>query len=193
MLTGTKPLTQSEKCSCFLFRVAHSGQEQPSGAAAAAPENSAASGIKATGSVATVTGQDDNSNSVLPHLQPTHHQHHNQQQQHINEQLHFPRRHSHQQQQPWRVGLLQPPHLAQLPRQPFSQGHMLGPLNSLANMRSILGPTPFWIEGLNPAGALVLRIPQAGPSGGLMRGYHNPAGQGGNRYRGGHRGGFNGM
>ncbi|XP_055365092.1 protein TASOR [Betta splendens] len=176
-------------------RNALSGREQPSRAETATPEN------KPKGSITMATGQNDNSNPVLPRLQPItqHLQLHNQQQQqqHINEQLHIPQRHSHHQhlpQQPWGMSLLQPPHIAHLPRQPFPPGHMLAPLSSLGGIRSLLGPTSVWTGGLSPAGALVWGIPQAGTSANMLRGYRNPAGQGSGRYRGGQRGGgFNGM
>lgn len=73
---------------------------------------------------------------------------------------------------------------------------MLGPLTALGGIRSFLGPTPVWPGGLGPAGpaTLVWGFPQAGTGPSLLGEYHNPAGQGGSKYRGGQRGGgFNGM
>lgn len=189
-------------CMFSICRDTHSGQEQPTGAEGATPGNTTASGTKLVGSITTVTGQEDNSNPALPQLQPIQQHLHqlNSQQQQLNEQLHLPPRHSHPQhppQQQWGVGLLQPPHLARLPSQPFSPGHVLAPLTTLGGIRSILGPTSVWTGGLGPTGAatLVWGFPQAGTSASLLGGYHNPAGQGSSsRYRGGQRGGgFNGM
>ncbi|XP_026204201.1 protein TASOR-like isoform X2 [Anabas testudineus] len=178
-------------------RDTHSGQEQPKKPEGAPPGNSTASSTTLTGCITTVTDQDDNPNRALPRLQQAQQQQHVQ---HINNQhQHLPPRLSHPQhppQQQWGVGILQPPHLARLPSQPFSSGHMLGPLTTLGGIRSILGPTPVWTGGLGPPGAatLVWGFPQAGTGASLMGGYHNPAGQGNSRYRGGQRGGgFNGM
>lgn len=186
-----------DKRVCFLLRDSHSGQEQPKKPEGAPPGNSTASSTTLTGCITTVTDQDDNPNRALPRLQQAQQQQHVQ---HINNQhQHLPPRLSHPQhppQQQWGVGILQPPHLARLPSQPFSSGHMLGPLTTLGGIRSILGPTPVWTGGLGPPGAatLVWGFPQAGTGASLMGGYHNPAGQGNSRYRGGQRGGgFNGM
>ncbi|XP_074493745.1 protein TASOR isoform X2 [Sebastes fasciatus] len=108
----------------------------------------------------------------------------------------------HSQQQQWGAGFLQPPHLQtphlpRFPNQTFSRGPMLGPLTALGG--GLLGPMPVWPGGLGPAGAaaLVWGFQQAsrdftGPR--PLGVYHNPAGQGSSRYRGGQRGGgFNGM
>ncbi|XP_037607534.1 uncharacterized protein LOC119477418 isoform X2 [Sebastes umbrosus] len=108
----------------------------------------------------------------------------------------------HSQQQQWGAGFLQPPHLQtphlpQFPNQTFSRGPMLGPMTALGG--GLMGPMPVWPGGLGPAGAaaLVWGFQQAsrdftGPR--PLGVYHNPAGQGSSRYRGGQRGGgFNGM
>ncbi|XP_078139750.1 protein TASOR-like [Centroberyx gerrardi] len=101
--------------------------------------------------------------------------------------------------QPQRGGglLPHPSNLPLFPSQPFPPGPMLGPLATLGGMRGFLGPGAVWPGGLGPAGAaLVWGFQQAGrefPAPGLLGGYHTPGGQAGNRYRGGQRGGFNGM
>lgn len=92
----------------------------------------------------------------------------------------------------WGTGLMHPPHLPQFPNRPLSRDSMPGPPTALGD--GILGPTPVWPGGLVPAGtsALGWGFQQAGrdfkgtrPR--VRRGYHNPAGQGSNRYRGGQR------
>ncbi|KAM7005513.1 uncharacterized protein LKV04_002253 isoform 1-T1 [Tautogolabrus adspersus] len=89
------------------------------------------------------------------------------------------------------VGLLGlPQHLPRLPSQTPFRGPMMAPLRSLGGIPRILGPTQVW------TGGLVWGFQQGGPGPGpgLLGGYHNPAPQGGNWYRGGHRGGgFNRM
>lgn len=176
-------------------RDTQSGREQPIRGEGAPTGNSTVgtSGTKVTGSTAMVTARRDKPNPVVPCL----HQHRQQ----LNEQLQQSRSHiqppprSLQQQR--RAGLLQPPHLPRLHSQAFSHGPLLTPLTALRG--GLLGPTPVWPGGLSPAGAaaLVWGFQQAGrdlTGSGLLAGYHNPAGQGSNRYRGGQRGGgFNGM
>lgn len=142
-----------------------------------------------------VTDQEDNPNPAVPRLQQI--QHPQQHLQQLHEQQHLQQSLSHLQQQQRGVGLLQTPHLPQLTNQPFSHGPLLGPLTVLGG--GLLGPTPVWPGGLGPAGAaaLVWGFQQAGrdfTGSRLLGGYHNPVGQGSNRYRGGQRGGgFNGM
>lgn len=180
------------------------GQEQPIRGEGAPHGNSTvrpASGTKLTGSITMVTEQEDNRNPAVPRLQQIHQpQQHLQQihvQQHLRQSpLHLqPPPHSQQQRG---AGLLQPPHMPRLPNQPFSHAPMLAPLSALGGISSLLGPTPVWSGGLGPSSSatLVWGFQQAGrdftgPR--LLGGYHNPAGQGSNRYRGGQRGGgFNG-
>ncbi|XP_071351563.1 protein TASOR isoform X2 [Trachinotus anak] len=156
-----------------------SGQEQPIRGEGAPLGNSTPSGTKVAGSVTMVTGQEDN---PLPRLQQA--QHPPQHLQQLNSQ-----------QQQWGAGLLQPPFLPRLPSQHFSAGPMLRPLTTVGRSRGLLGPTPVWPGSMGPSGtgALVWGFQQAGTGPSLLGGYHNPAGQGSNRYRGGQRGGFNGM
>lgn len=161
------------------------GYEQPITGEAAPPGNS-----KVTGSITTVTNQESVPNPAAPQLQQI--------QQHVSEQQapshpqYLP--HSHQQRG---VGLLHP-HLPRVHSQPFHRAPMLGPLSALGGIRGLLGQPPLWPGGLGAAGAvpLVWGFQQAavdftGPS--LLGGYPSPAAQGGFRYRGGQRGGFNGM
>lgn len=180
-----------------LHKDAHLGQEQPMRAEQTPPGNTTTSGAKLTGSITPVTDQNDNKNPAPPCLRQVN----NQQQQQVHEYL-LPRHSQPQhplpppQQQQWGVGLLQPPNLARLPGQPFSSGHVLGPLAALGGIRTLLGPTPVWTRRLAHPGAAawVWGFPQAGTSASLLGGYHNPAGRGSSRYRGGQRGGgYNGM
>ncbi|XP_070759390.1 protein TASOR [Enoplosus armatus] len=192
------------------LRDALSGQVQPIRGEGAPPGNSTvgtASGPKVTGSITMVTDQEDNPNPPLPRLQqiqpPQHLQQLNNQQQQLNEQQQFQQSPSHLQQPPHSqqqqrgTGLLQPPHLPRLPNQPFSRRPFLGHLTPLGG--GLLGRTPVWPGGLGHTGAaaLVWGFQQAGrdfTGHGLLGAFHNPAGQGSNRYRGGQRGGgFNGM
>ncbi|XP_068452041.1 protein TASOR isoform X2 [Clinocottus analis] len=158
------------------------GQEPPMKGEGAPPGNSTVSGTK-----------------IQHHGQPLQQVNNQQQQQlqpspsHLQHLQHLP--HSQQQQQR-SIGLLQPPHLPRFPNQRFAHGPMLGPLGPLGG--GLLGPV--WPRGLDPASAaaLVLGFQQAGrdftgPR--LLGGYHNPAGQGSSRYRGGESGGgrFNGI
>ncbi|XP_060897283.1 protein TASOR isoform X1 [Labrus mixtus] len=84
------------------------------------------------------------------------------------------------------VGL--PQHLPRLPSQTPSRGPMMAPLRSLGGIPRILGPAQVW------TGGMVWGFQQGSPAPGLLGGYHDPARQGGNWYRGGHRGGgFNRM
>ncbi|XP_073324924.1 protein TASOR [Pagrus major] len=181
------------------------GPDQPVRAEGAPPANSTlgtAIGTKVTGSITAVTDQKDNPNPAVPrllHIQlPQQHRqhlnHHQQQQQHLQQS------HSHLQPPPHSqqrgTSLLQPPHLPHLHNQHFSHGPLLGPLTTLGG--GLLGPTPVWPGAMGPTGApaLVWGYPAARDFTGsrLMGGYHNPAGQGSNMYRGGQRGGgFNGM
>ncbi|XP_040890119.1 protein TASOR isoform X2 [Toxotes jaculatrix] len=170
-----------------------SGQERPLRGETAPPGSSAASGTNVTGSVTMVTGQEDNPNPALPRPQQI-----QQPQQRLQLQpspAHPQPPPPHSQQQQWGTGLLQPPFLHRLPNQPFSTGPMLRPLTAVGGTRGLLGPTPVWPGGLGPAGAaaLVWGFQQAGTGPSLLGEYHNLAGQGSNRYRGGQRGGFNGM
>ncbi|XP_070696328.1 protein TASOR [Pempheris klunzingeri] len=177
-------------------RDTQSVQQQPVRGGGTPPGNitvGTTSSTKVTGRITMVTGQEDDPNPGLPRLQqiqqPQKHQQLNNQQplQHRPSEL----------QRPPHLSLMQPPpHLPPLHSQPLSHAPMLGPMGG---MRSLLGPTGVWSGGLGPAGtaALVWGFQHAGgdfagPS--LMGGYHNLAGQGSNRYRGGQRGGgFNGM
>ncbi|XP_034725833.1 protein TASOR isoform X2 [Etheostoma cragini] len=156
-----------------------SGQEQPRGEGAP-PGNSTVSGTKIQ--------------QPKPHPQQLNH---TQQLQPSRPHLQPPPPSQQQQQQQWGTSLLQPPHLHRLPNQPFTRSPMLGPLTALGG--GLLGPVPVWPGGLGPASAAALAwgFQQVGrdftgPR--LLGGFHNPAGQGGSRYRGGQRGGgFNGM
>ncbi|KAK2861669.1 hypothetical protein Q5P01_001202 [Channa striata] len=182
-------------------RNAASSQEQPVRREDISPGNTTASSAKLTGSITMATGPTDSQSPAQPRQQQIqqHLQQLNHHQQQMNEQLHLQPRLSqpqHPPQQQWGVGLLQPPHLARFSNQPFSRGPMLGPLTTLGGIRSLLGPTPVWTGGVGPPGAatLVWGFPQHGTGPGLLGGYHNPAGPGSSRYRGGQRGGgFNGI
>lgn len=189
----------------FLFppcRDTRSGQEQPIRGESTAPGCSvviASRSAQVTGNITMVTDQKDNPNPSQPRLQqikqPQQHRQQMNQQQHLNEQLRqspshlLPPLYS---QQRLGDGLLHHPHL------PFSPSPLLRPLAALGGVRGILGTAPVWSGGLGPAGAALLWGFQ--PTGrdftgsGLLGGYHNSAGQGSNRHRGGQRGGgFNGM
>ncbi|XP_038553930.1 uncharacterized protein tasora isoform X3 [Micropterus salmoides] len=190
-------------------RDTQSGQELPKRGEGAPPRNSTvgtASGTKVTGSLTMVTNQEDNPNPALSHLQQIqqtqqHLQQLNNQQQQLNEQQQLLQNLSHLQQPPLSQqqrgdGLLHPLHLPRLPSQSFSGSPLLGPLTNLGG--GLLGATPVWPGALGPAGAaLVWGFQQTGRNFSghrLMGGFHNPVGQGGNRYRGRPRGGgFNGM
>ncbi|XP_035517685.1 protein TASOR [Morone saxatilis] len=163
-------------------RDTQSGQEQPISGEGAPPGNNSSVGPAST---SKVTDQEDD---PVPRLQQI-----QQLQQSLSQRQQPP--HSQQRVQ----SLLppphmQPPHLHQLPNQPFSHGPFLAPLTAMGG--GLLGPTPVWPGGLGPAG-LVWGFQQGGrdyAGSRLLGGYHNPAGQGSNRYRGGQRGGgFNGM
>ncbi|XP_034440310.1 uncharacterized protein tasora isoform X2 [Hippoglossus hippoglossus] len=162
-------------------RDALSGQEQPISAEGALTRTSTASDTEVSGSVTMATGQEDNSNPAL--LQQI--QQHQQllQLSRLNLQ---PLSHS-RRQQPWGRGVLQPRFLPQIPSQHFSAGPTLRPLPALGRTMGLLGPTPTW------PGGVVWGFPQAPPRPALLGAYHNPAAQGNSRYRGGQRGGFNGM
>ncbi|XP_069025657.1 protein TASOR isoform X2 [Embiotoca jacksoni] len=164
-------------------RDAQSDQEQPIRGEGASPGSSSAS-------VATATDQEGDQDPDSPRLRRLHHRHkHHHKRQRLNEE----------QPEQRGAGLLHhPPHAHRLHTQPFSPGPPLGPLASLGGMRSLLGPVPIWTGGLGPTGsaAAVWGLPPAGRDFGgprLVGGYHSPAGQGGSSYRGGPRGGFNGM
>lgn len=147
----------------------HSGQEKPI-REGAPPDNSTTSGTKIQ--------------QPQQHLQQLNNQQLRPSLSHLQPPLHS------LQQQQRGVGLLQSPHMPRFPSQPFSRSSMLAPLTTLGG--GLLGSTPVWPGGLGPAGAaaLVWGFRQAGrdvtgPS--LLGGYHNPAGQGSSRYRGGQR------
>lgn len=166
----------------------------------ATPGTSTASGAKVTGSITMVTGHEDHPNPARPRLQQIQQpqqylQQLNNQQQQLQPSPSHPQQPPHSQQQNWGTGLLQTPLLPRLPSQPFSAGPMLRPLTALGGTRGLLGPTPVWPGGLGPASAaaLVWGFQQTGTGPALLGVYHNPAGQGSNRYRGGQRGGFNGI
>lgn len=171
------------------------GQEQPVRGEGAPPGNSSVgttSDTKETGSLAMVTDQEDKPNPVLPRLHqiqlPLQHL------RQLNEQQLLLQNPSHLQPPPHRLLLRH--HLPQLHSQAFSHGPMLGPLTTPGG--GLLVPTPVWPGGLSPTGAAALvwgfqPVGRDFTGSGLLAGYHNPAGQGGNRYRGGQRGGFNGM
>ncbi|KAM8755789.1 protein TASOR isoform 3-T3 [Acanthopagrus schlegelii] len=178
------------------------GPDQPVREEAAPCGNSTlgtAIGTKVTGSTTTVTDQKDNPNPAVPRvlqiqLPQQHRQNLNHHQQHLQQS------HLHLQQPPHSqqrgANLLQPPHLPHLHNQHFSHSPLLGPLTTLGG--GLLGPTPVWPGAMGPtrAAALVWGFPGGRDFTGsrLMGGYHNPAGQGSNMYRGGQRGGgFNGM
>lgn len=178
------------------------GPDQPVREEAAPCGNSTlgtAIGTKVTGSITTVTDQKDNPNPAVPRvlqiqLPQQHRQNLNHHQQHLQQS------HLHLQQPPHSqqrgANLLQPPHLPHLHNQHFSHSPLLGPLTTLGG--GLLGPTPVWPGAMGPtrAAALVWGFPGGRDFTGsrLMGGYHNPAGQGSNMYRGGQRGGgFNGM
>ncbi|XP_040014622.1 protein TASOR isoform X7 [Xiphias gladius] len=176
------------------------GQEQPMRGDGATPGTSTASGAKVTGSITMVTGHEDHPNPARPRLQQIQQpqqylQQLNNQQQQLQPSPSHPQQPPHSQQQNWGTGLLQTPLLPRLPSQPFSAGPMLRPLTALGGTRGLLGPTPVWPGGLGPASAaaLVWGFQQTGTGPALLGVYHNPAGQGSNRYRGGQRGGFNGI
>nr|XP_046240860.1 uncharacterized protein tasora isoform X2 [Scatophagus argus] len=165
-------------------------QEQPVRREGAPPGNSAlgaASSTKGTGSTTTVRDHRENPNPAVPTLQHI--------QERLNEQQQLQQNLSHLQQPPHRqrqrgVGLLQPPRLPQLHNQHFSSVPLLAPLGNLGS--GLLGPSPVWPG----ASALVWGLQQDGrdfTGSRLLAGYHNSAGQGGIRYRGGQRGGFSGM
>ncbi|XP_031589390.1 protein TASOR isoform X3 [Oreochromis aureus] len=161
--------------------------EQPITEDAAPPGNS-----EVPGKITSVTNHESVSHPALPQLQQIQHP-----QQHVSEQQQGA---THLQYPPTSqrgIGLLHP-HLPRVHGQPFHRAPMLGPLNALGGIRGLLGQPPLWPGGLGPGGAvpLVWGFQQAaldftGPS--LLGGYHSPAGQGSFRYRGGQRGGFNGM
>nr|XP_019952270.1 PREDICTED: protein TASOR isoform X1 [Paralichthys olivaceus] len=151
-------------------RDAHSGQERPIRAEGALTRNSNDSEVTRT------------PNTALPQLQQI--QLHQQQLQPTS--LH-PQPPAHIRQQQWSMGLLQPHILPQIHSQHFSAGPTLRPLSALGRAPSLLGPSPTW------RGGLVWGFPQAPPRPALLGVYHNPAAQGNSRYRGGQRGGFNGM
>ncbi|XP_027135126.1 uncharacterized protein tasora isoform X2 [Larimichthys crocea] len=162
-------------------RDTQSVQDQPIRGDGAPPATSTvgtASSTKLTGSTTMTTDQEDNSNPAVSRLQqPQHLQQLNEQHQ-LQQSLSHLQQPPHSQQHQWGAGLLQQPHLPQLPNQHFSHGPFLTAMGA----PGILGPTPVW-----PGSALVW-----GPR--LLGGYHNSAVQGNNRYRGGQRGGsFNGM
>lgn len=89
---------------------------------------------------------------------------------------------------------LQPRPLHPLPSQAFSHGPLGGHMTAYRGR--FLAPTPAWHRGRRPAGT-------AGLLWGFQQirrdftdarlGYHHPAGQGSNMYRGRRGGGFNGM
>lgn len=174
-------------CFYFSFRDTQLDQEQPVKGEGAPPGDStagAASDAEKTGSVATVTDQEDKPGPVVPRLHP----------------IQLPRQQlllqspSHLQLPPH--SLLLRHHLPQLHSQAFSHGPMLAPLTNPG--RGLLATPPVWSGGLRPTGAagLVWGFQPVGrgfTGSGLVAGYHNPAGQVGNRYRGGQRGGFSGM
>ncbi|XP_035485932.2 protein TASOR isoform X2 [Scophthalmus maximus] len=172
-------------------RQTQSGQDWSTRGEGALPGNGTAGGTVVTRSETTVTRQEDNNNNNNNNLAPS------RLQQHIPE----PRQHlqlppslshpPHPPHQQWSSGLLQRPLLPHHPGQPFSSGPMLRPLAAMGRTRGLLGPTPVWPGGLSPAAAAAMVWGLPGP--GLLGVYHNPAGQGGNRYRGGQRGGFNRM
>ncbi|XP_056243599.1 protein TASOR isoform X1 [Seriola aureovittata] len=170
-------------------------QEQPIRGEGAPPGNSTASGTKVTGSVTMVTDQEDNPNPALQQPQQHLQQLNNQQQPFQPSRSHLPPPAHSQQQQHWGSSLLQHPFLPRHHSQHYSPRPMLRPLTAIGRTRGLLGPTPVWPGGLGPSGAasLVWGFQQVGTGPSLLGGYHNPAGQGGNRYRGGQRGGFNGM
>lgn len=172
---------------CFSFcSETKASYEQPITEEAAPPGNS-----EVPGNITSVTNHESVSHPALPQLQIQHPQ------QHVSEQQQGATHLQYQPPSQRGIGLLHP-HLPRVHGQPFHRAPMLGPLNALGGIRGLLGQPPLWPGGLGPAGAvpLVWGFQQAamdftGPS--LLGGYHSPAGPGGFRYRGGQRGGFNGM
>ncbi|XP_062264804.1 uncharacterized protein tasora isoform X1 [Platichthys flesus] len=159
-----------------------SGQEQPISAEGALPGISTASDTEVSGSVTMVTGQEDNSHPALL--------------QQIQEQQHFlqlstlnPQPLAHSRRQQWSA--LPPRFLPPIPSQHFSTGPTLRPRSAQGRTIGLLGPPPTW------PGGVVWGFPQAPPPAptppSLLGVYYNPAAQGSSRYRGGQRGGFNGM
>ncbi|XP_026162783.1 uncharacterized protein tasora isoform X2 [Mastacembelus armatus] len=155
-----------------ISRDVQSGQEQPAAGEQVPPGNSPPSSTTETNP------------GLLPGLQ----------QQQLNEQLLPQSRFSQPSQQHRSARILHHPNLPRF-HQPFASGPVLGPLTNLRRITSLLGPTPVWSGGLGPGGpALFWGFHQPGPGASLLGEYHNHAGQGNNRSRGGHRGGgFNGM
>ncbi|XP_029908234.1 protein TASOR isoform X2 [Myripristis murdjan] len=188
------------------------GQEQPTEGEAAPPRNQ---DCRNTNGNAVVTEQDDGQPPALPRLQQLQRQiqqhqlqlQQQNQQQHQSQQQKLPpgnqqqllhqSKHQNLQHQPQPGGglLPHPANLTLLPNQPFPP--MLGSLAALGGVRGLLGPAAVWPGGLGPPGAtLVWGFPQAGrefPGASLLGEYPAPGGQGSSRYRGGQRGGFNGM
>lgn len=195
LCSAETPPTRSHRlpvCSnVSLFRDKQAIQEESSGREAAPPCKqecrNANRNAAITGSIAMVTKQEDALHAPPPPPLPRLQQLQQQIQQH-QQQL----RQQHKQSQR-SAGLLPCPSNLALP---FPPGHMQPPLAALGGVRGLLGPLPGGLVPTGGAPAVVWGFHQPGrelAGARLVGGYHNAAGQGGNRYRGGQRGGFSSM
>ncbi|XP_024915789.1 uncharacterized protein tasora isoform X2 [Cynoglossus semilaevis] len=145
-----------------------------------------------SGSATAPTSQDDKPIPVISQSQWSHKTQQNLQakQWQSYPQHHQPLLHRRQQEQQWSSSYIPPHLLSHYSGQPLAVAPMLRPLTALGRTRGHVGPTPVWAGGLRSAGAtnLTWGFPQT-----VSGMYHNPTAQGSNVYRGGQRGGFNGM